>query len=81
MWRQADPPRRRRTPAAPSRGSAASPLGQLHEVRLSRPEAANRFLFVSFHQPHVPLAPSPRFCNRSAAGSYGDVLLEMDEAL
>jgi len=39
------------------------------------------FLFVSFHQPHVPLAPSPRFCNRSAAGSYGDALLEMDEAI
>uniref|UniRef100_A0A7S3S9Z3 Sulfatase N-terminal domain-containing protein n=1 Tax=Emiliania huxleyi TaxID=2903 RepID=A0A7S3S9Z3_EMIHU len=39
------------------------------------------FLFVSFHQPHVPLAPSPRFCNRSAAGSYGDTLLEMDEAI
>ena len=38
-------------------------------------------LYVPFHQPHVPQAPAPRWCNSSARGRYGDALQEMDAAV
>jgi len=38
-------------------------------------------LYVGFHQPHVPNAPGPRWCNTSARGRYGDALMEMDDMI
>jgi arylsulfatase len=36
------------------------------------------FLYVAHSMPHVPLGVSPRFRGRSAAGPYGDVVMEID---
>ena len=42
----------------------------------------NRFLmYVSFHKAHTALATAPRFVGKSAHGSYGDAIMEMDWAV
>ena len=36
------------------------------------------FLYYSFHQPHAPRIPSPRFSGSSSMGPRGDVIIELD---
>ncbi len=36
------------------------------------------FLFLSHSAPHIPLVPSPDFAGTSRAGTYGDVVQELD---
>jgi len=36
------------------------------------------FLYVAHSMPHIPLASTPEFAGRSAAGPYGDVIEELD---
>jgi arylsulfatase A-like enzyme len=39
------------------------------------------FLFLSYTAPHIPLYPHPDFAGRSRAGTYGDVVEEMDASI
>lgn len=38
------------------------------------------FLYLAHNLPHIPLARSPEFAGRSAAGIYGDVVEELDDS-
>lgn len=53
-----------------------------YAARFLRREGHRPWLLVAaFHQPHVPQAPAPRWCNTSRRGRYGDALQEMDGAI
>lgn len=39
------------------------------------------FQYVAFTMPHYPVSPSPEWKGRSAAGDYGDVCQEIDDAV
>jgi arylsulfatase len=50
-----------------------------HAVRfIERSKDSPFFLYMPHTYPHIPLAASARFRNRSAHGIYGDVLAELD---
>ena len=36
------------------------------------------FLYLAFHDPHVPRVPHPRFAGKSGLGPRGDVILQLD---
>jgi arylsulfatase len=45
---------------------------------IERNKDSKYFLYMAHIMPHVPLAPSPKFKGRSGAGTYGDVMEELD---
>ena len=54
--------------------------------RIERPRFHQRpgapfFLYYAAHIPHTPLVPEKRFQGKSAVGSYGDYVLELDYAV
>ena len=48
---------------------------------IQRHQASPFFLYVPFSMPHVPLYCSEAFQNKSGAGLYGDVIMELDDAI
>jgi len=48
---------------------------------IKRHKASPFFLYVPFSMPHVPLYCSEPFKNKSGAGLYGDVIMELDDAI
>ncbi len=48
---------------------------------IQRHKASPFFLYVPFSMPHVPLYCSEAFQNKSGAGLYGDVIMELDDAI
>jgi arylsulfatase A-like enzyme len=48
---------------------------------VNRHKASPFFLYVPFSMPHVPLYCSDAFKGKSGAGLYGDVIMELDDAI
>lgn len=48
---------------------------------IQRHRSAQFFLYVPFSMPHVPLYCSDAFQGKSGAGLYGDVIMELDDAV
>lgn len=48
---------------------------------INRHKASPFFLYVPFTMPHVPLYCSEAFKGKSGAGLYGDVIMELDDAI
>ncbi len=52
-------------------------------IRYIQQQSANKpfFLYLAHNMPHLPIAASHRFKNKSTGGLYGDVIEEMDAGL
>jgi len=48
---------------------------------ISRNRSTPFFVYLPLNQPHVPIAPSPKFLGKSKAGLYADQILEIDDTV